>query len=79
MHLIFKMKGSFLNLKFYPEVFTELNIKGSSNFKWKEKQSLIVVIRLSFGFLLGLYSAGQVFSNVGCFKKLNFDTDSSPW
>ena len=53
-------------------MFTELNIKESSNFKWKEKKSLIVVIRLSFGFLLGLYFVGQVFSNVGCVQEAQF-------
>ena len=53
-------------------MFIELNIKESSNFKWKEKKSLIVVIRLIFGFLLGLYSVGQVFSNVGCVQEAQF-------
>lgn len=38
----------------------------------ERKKSLIVVIRLSFGFLLGLYSVGQVFSNVGCVQEAQF-------
>lgn len=38
----------------------------------RKKKSLMVVIRWSFGFLLGLYSEGQVFSNVDCVQEAQF-------